>query len=967
VKNFLRLKLETLKETSITNEYYEKIAKDKLQHYKNIVQYGMKEGQTLYSHVINMIGVLDAVKDILDLNENELKTLMVGVTIHDINKLPEYKDKSYLSITSQKNKRGEYVNLLNECKKLSVKEFFKDYKEYIEDIRQIINRHSAHLCSSSEGLFCKDYNLEEDRIELLVEIIRALDIIDLSKSIDEKEKKRQFLGYINSATSRKGKQYKIVTHNINEDRGVLTNICHNAVVQYLKELKYIPIVYYKEGTMYLVEEHCKAFSEEQMGELINKCAESVKGKIYNDFKKYIKRVQSGIVVDSKCLEITTIHKIVYELKIRSDKGKLVDAEKINLKIENHIEESRKSFDKQVTERLKLEIKEIKKNMEETNDKKLTRVLKKSLKEKEEELKDNIVTKFIIENENNYYVKHNEDILRFSEFIRSIYNFIKVHIINNPAKAWEVVYDFFDIDEDLRLYLNIFGGLYIRPFVFGQMIYDKYKDSEEELIEDIIEYLEENIGDKVNKEDKMWLDLKDYLKKNIILSNNKFIERIDRDLLKIYAKKRGNQCCLCSSGYEANSWMAVDVPYKLKVQNFSNKINAGIREPKRNVCSICNIEYLLHKINYTSSVEVSRKYLSLLPRGFNTRAYIKAFREKFQEFSHKDITALYFNEYETFADASTENINSIEPLFKSVKVNGMAVPKYAESLTNYFILPIHLHRDNNDIENWASSLLYALVFNRYFDSKVVISQFPIPILNGDEIKEIYIEEMPIVYKSLFDKEWNQEQCENTIKLFINLFSLARALGEKSDIVYELLKGLARGKMNFIYALYKKLKVEDKKVNLRIRSSSQFTEEILSYITEGKDEMSYIKELAVFANENYIKGGSTSGFLKDNAINKPLNIIADILCRWDKSIYCKEDIIALCKREVEKYFERTDEYFGKKRIDAIDKYVDMFMENIFKNILKEDIYNLENEKKNLLSTYSYYFRAEINKENNKGSEK
>lgn len=961
------MRLETLKETSVISEYYEKIAKEELQYYKNIVQHGMKQGQTLYSHVMNMIGVLDSLKDVLNLSEKELRVLMVAVTIHDINKLPEHKDKSYLGIVSEKNKKDQYTNIINECEKLRIAEFLDDYEEYIEDIRAIISQHSAHTSSFAEGLFVKEerYKLGEERIELLVEVIRALDIIDLSKTLEEKEKKRQFLGYLNSVTSRLGKQYKLVTHTINEDRGILTNISHNAIVQYMREIKYKSIVYYKEGTLYLVEENTE-FCEENKELLVERCVEAIKGKIYSDYRDYVKNVPSGIVVDSKCLEITSIRNIVYELKNRCERSKLPDLNKTNFKAEEHIKDSKKAYDSEKTMKLRNEVEEIKGNIEITKDKKAIKSLKKELKDKEQELRENVVTKLIIENEDKYYVKSNEDILRFSELIRSFYNFIKVHICSNATESWEMVYDFFCIDKEQRLYFDVFEGLYIRPYIFGQSIYEEYKDKDEELTENIIEYLEDNLKCNEDSEDIIWKDLRNYLGKNIILSNYNYVNKVNLDLLKIYGEKRGNQCCLCSSGYEAGSWMAVDVPYKLKVQNFSNKINAGTREPKRNVCSICNIEYLLHKVNYPSNVEVSRKYLSLLPRGFNTRAYIKAFRERFQEFEHKDITALYFNEYETFREASENNLKTIEPLFTSVKINGMAVPKYSESLTNYFVLPIHLHKDNNDTINWVTSLLYALLFNKYFDSKVVISQFPVPILNGDEINEIYIEEVPIVYKSIFEKEWNKEQCDDTIELFLNLFALARALGETGDIIYDLLRGLAKGKMNFIYELYKKIISKDKKVNILIKESHEFTEKILLYITEGEDEMSHIKNLAIFANENYIKGGSGK-FLKDNAINKPLNIIMDILCRWDKSIYSEEDIKALCKREVEKYFDRTDkEYFGKKRIAAIDSYVDMFMENIFNGVLKGDIYKLENERKNLLSTYSYYFRNEIIKENNKGSE-
>ena len=214
LKETLKLRLVCLKETSVFNAYYENIVSKGLKKYKNIVQYGMKKNQTLYSHVIDMIGILDGIKGILFLNELELRVLIVAITVHDLNKLDEHNQKAYLRIISDQNSKGEYENILKECEELNIKDFFPQYKEYIEDIRAIIGNHSAHTSSFGEGLICNPerYKLGNEKIEILISIIRALDVMDLSKTMYEKEKKRQFLNNINNATKYKNKQYKLVTH-----------------------------------------------------------------------------------------------------------------------------------------------------------------------------------------------------------------------------------------------------------------------------------------------------------------------------------------------------------------------------------------------------------------------------------------------------------------------------------------------------------------------------------------------------------------------------------------------------------------------------------------------------------------------------------------------------------------------------------------------------------------------------------
>lgn len=968
----LKLRLASLKETSVFNEYYENIVSKGLRKYKKIVQYGMKKNQTLYSHVLDMIGVLDGIKEILSLNELELRVLMSAITVHDLNKLEEHSEKAYLRIISDQNNKGGYVNILKECEELNIQDFFPQYKEYIEDIRAIIGNHSAHTSSFAEGLICNPerYKLGDEKIEILISVIKALDVMDLSKTMDEKEKKRQFLNNINNATKYKGKQYKLVTHTISEDRGILTNICHNTVVKFLQEKGFIIVAYYKEGVLYLVEDKEITFTEKDREMLLSNSVKSIKSKIFNDFKVYIKNGPSGIKVDEKCLGITSIENIIYEIKNRCEKSKIPDIDKKNNVIKSVVEQYADIYSSEKLEEIEALVAKLKIEIDSEKDKKALSNLNKSLKENLSFLKEQRASKCILDRKESeaYYIESNEDKLRFSEFIRSFYTFVNMYVCpKNTVLSWNEIYNFFKISERDRDYLDAFEGLYIRPYVLGQMIYDDYKTKDEELTNRMIKYLEDNISSQEDKdEDTMWADLKDYLNKNVILSFDNNIVFKKENLLKSYAEKKSSKCCLCSSEYETSNWMAVDVPYKLKIQNFSNKINAGAREPKRNICSICNIEYLLHKVTYSSNMEVSRRYLSILPRGFNTRSHIRAFRESINEFRNKDIGAIYFNEYRTFIEQANENIQDIEPLFTEAKVNGIAIPNYAETLTNYFILPIHLVKKDNETSKWVSTLLYALTFNIYFDSKIVVSEFPVPILNQSEIEEIYVGDVPVPFKNLFEKQWTKDECLNTVKLFIDLFSMAKALGETSDIIYDSLKALAKGRTSFIYCIYVKLKSKYDNPSLKIKEINKFVDGILNYIGDGEEIVSSIKELAIFAKENNIKGSINGGFIKDNSINKPLNIIIDILCRWDKSIYTDEDITGLCKREIQKYFERIDPYYGKKRIEAIEKYVDLFMNKILGKTLGGKIFNLENEKKNILSTYSYYYRLEMNKSNKNGSE-
>ena len=73
--------------------------------------------------------------------------------------------------------------------------------------------------------------IEDRLLNYLIPIIRAIDVIDLSKTLEERPKKRDFLFEINSICDI---QYKFVYHKVSEQRGILTNLIHNEIVRHLE-------------------------------------------------------------------------------------------------------------------------------------------------------------------------------------------------------------------------------------------------------------------------------------------------------------------------------------------------------------------------------------------------------------------------------------------------------------------------------------------------------------------------------------------------------------------------------------------------------------------------------------------------------------------------------------------------------------------------------------------------------------
>ena len=86
--NQIALLLGKRKKAPIFNDYIEHIANGSLQAYKAILQHGGKHGESLYTHVLNGILVLETLRQPLQLNDIEARVLYTAFTVHDINKVP---------------------------------------------------------------------------------------------------------------------------------------------------------------------------------------------------------------------------------------------------------------------------------------------------------------------------------------------------------------------------------------------------------------------------------------------------------------------------------------------------------------------------------------------------------------------------------------------------------------------------------------------------------------------------------------------------------------------------------------------------------------------------------------------------------------------------------------------------------------------------------------------------------------
>ena len=187
-----------IEEQPILNKFIEEVANKGLQQYQKVIQWGGHHGQSLYNHIISGVFLIYTLQEVLQsnkegLSEEELKTLMLAFCIHDLNKTYEGQEMSYSRIATPEN-------IAKEIEKVGFDGFFPDWRDYIEDITELARGHSGHNSVRGDSLDRRSdpTRIGKSRLNKLCEIIRAVDVADLSHSYSERKHKQTFLSHFNN-------------------------------------------------------------------------------------------------------------------------------------------------------------------------------------------------------------------------------------------------------------------------------------------------------------------------------------------------------------------------------------------------------------------------------------------------------------------------------------------------------------------------------------------------------------------------------------------------------------------------------------------------------------------------------------------------------------------------------------------------------------------------------------------------
>ncbi len=287
----------------------------------------------------------------------------------------------------------------------------------------------------------------------------------------------------------------------------------------------------------------------------------------------------------------------------------------------------------------------------------------------------------------------------------------------------------------------------------------------------------------------WDDLRLWVERIVMLpgrtQNKPVVDQVDiflKELTNYNAAKklgRGRQliCSISHSPYTVTEQMESSVLFTPQV--YTNKQHLGGSNAKRNISSIAGIEMMLRQIlmNQTQAVgkrfeDGKYRYLYFYPTYYFTpetnkflqKAYSSIAQTRFDtsirnHFVTKDLQAHLEREHYQTIDAflidedleRKKNLPETDPNHKKDRTFKLSYPE-DQPLTFYF-MAMPPGRDNTDTESWVMPTWLAFAFPMILDVKTVVSESPIPPFNdGAEFEEsVFLDSAPHAFRVLVGRD------------------------------------------------------------------------------------------------------------------------------------------------------------------------------------------------------------------------
>lgn len=884
-------------------EFVRKCALGGLLPYQLIYQTGERAGTTLYDHVVHGCELLENLAGLADLSPVERQVAISAFSVHDLNKLPRYQGLSFSQIATTENIKAE-------LERVRIPEAFPEYADYLADIAYLIHGHSGHHHIAGGAVIARAagrYRLSPDRRDHMLNLIRATDVADLSRSFAEENHKQAFLRHLNKSLSRPA---RLTYHRLTEQRGILSNIIHNEVTDYMRDnFGWVPVFFYPEGTYYLAGRAEVSPGTDVYFRVAGAVARRIGGMVNVNFADFIQSRGDGIKINAKCLEqgvpfaslLVEVEKRIKAKKPRPD---------------DHLEVLAKVRKK--NQRLTPGAEEL-----------LARVGASSFTAEE---------------------------LHVGELLRTYYKFLREHGNYSAGAAWQEVYDMLGVEEGVRGDLEAFDALYNRHLALGRYLVAKgiRYDDLRPLVEQAGERFMNSLGVTPGSDELV----ETYVQRVLQIEGGSAVSLEGyRAEFSYYAARPHVQCSTCGSEQGVSPWMAGEVPSNLKVQFFSNRLAGGAREPKRNICHVCNTQFILQKINFVARPDDETVYLHFYPLPFYTALFLDSFKKGLERLRGEDVTAVLLKTDRAILAEVRGEARALP--FSGTRGNGIPVARYSEVVGNVITLPLNCVGDN-DTEKYAFALQNLLLFERSFGLRGIISRSPVPPLGGEEFTHTYLDYLPENLAGLVHRtDLPREDSDALWAMVRALYAVAAEVAapkERQGVNAALLRQAGRDPLGLFVVCDRELERNrgQEREGAVIRKSQVALGYVEPLITDGREKkiVEAIAKLGELAWKAHIRGGS----LERNSLLKPWNMLLGMLEK--KSRYLNLDtLFAAAVEEIYAHLERiAEEQYrpGMRKREQVKEYVEIFRRELLDGCYDGKVTNLLADQKTLTAAYLFYVR-------------
>ncbi|AFZ00743.1 type I-D CRISPR-associated protein Cas10d/Csc3 [Calothrix sp. PCC 6303] len=946
--------------------------------------------------------------------ERERRLVIAGFILHDFEKFPDVpNDCRKLPLEEHRQIIDEKVRQLG-LDKFIDSENTEAYKEYIDDL----------LCMAynAQRRWDTNWNFSEFGLNPLLKdrTLRSLsDLTCLADSLASIIKHPQdaenprLNEIIHSLSDGK---LKFTYHRISENRGVLTNVVNNALIQVHTKLNtdeniyYEPLLYLPTGVIYLARRDAPEIS---LDDVPNQVIENIKSLCSGQLKLR----QTGFGRDGKGMKYAEYYNLFFD-----EIGLMKVALDATLRILNPNKDSvAKSRSDNLVKFQQQKVLSVDYDFKFTDDIRIDQIA---------EFGDLICRKIWDESANRIEVACKKD--------KNLPKLTQLDLTYKVAEFWELAEYLPQIREIQRINESLkenklkgnTGGVPYEWYYLAAKFLEKHPGIENvrESCQQVIEYINNLISPIISQYELPdgWNDLRLWVKQVVMLPGNQETQTPDNFLNELAnynaAKKsgRGRQliCSISHSAYTVTEQMESAVLFTPQV--YTNKQMLNGSNAKRNISSIAGLEMMLRQIlmNQTQAVgkrfeDGKYRYLYFYPTYYFTpetnkflqKAYTGISQTRFDtrirnHFISKDLQANFDKDTYQNVDAFLIDENLDSDKDRTFK---LSYPD-DQPLTFYF-MAMPPGRDSSDTESWVMPTWLAFAFPMILDVKTVVSESPIPPFNdGAEFEEsVFLDSAPHAFRTLVGRDrfrldyilegWTENNksypaplnvltAAYAIHIDVNAKSGKSGYDANWGRFTELAKDFETTPLYVFAYLNRWVRSQGvetariEKIRLYAHKFYPCFDPYAQYDFESKEwklmpesQLNHPKKLTDLYRKFYRANKRYNP--KSNAVLKPIDIAAETILKAEVSVFSGETLVAAVAAEVFKLMDRVHantadgRWVMSKREEerqAVLDFARYFVMDVFENSFSSDRARLAGRQLNLIKdTCEFLYRLEDDKEN------